>query len=147
MSLQAPSTTPSTRTSDVEFIDLRYNLIVDEDASKFKWLDMLLLYLPAFIRKHPSGARRSRTCLRVIVILSALLFVFWGSMLAANYIAMLHKLQSSLVLALSALSLFLYTAQRILSFIYYFWFFDFPWYSDSEILRDLQFIDNRKGYR
>lgn len=107
-----------------------------------------MLYLPLFIRKYPSGTSRSRLSFKIITAVIIVISILFGLLLAvSSYTFYQSYTEEPILLILHGLMSCLLITARISSFIYYFWFFDFPWYSEPEFLRDLQSVDNRKGCR
>ena len=126
----------------VEFEDLRYNIMEDNDdyiASKFKWLDKYMLYLPLFVTKLPSTKPRAQSCKLFIWLLISFFMIYCIGFTLGLCVAFVQNSKEDVRIFLTMnhvffyLNSFLTLIQRIFSLIYYYFYFSYPWYSNDKI--------------
>ena len=104
-------------------------------CSQFQWLDNFVLYLPLFIRILPSRQQRSKRCTIFISVFAFVLFLILlpcAIYYVFIYVNARFVVDSSMKIYIIfgyIITTFTQFIDRGFSLIYYFYYFNYPWYS------------------
>eukprot|EP01084_Bolivina_argentea_P285735 490053_1 len=117
---------------------------VDLFLNQFQWLDNWMLYLPLTVPTLPSGQSRSRCCKLLIVLLNiaAVSLAAWVCWYQISFSVKPYFNSKNIVIFIGiVIGMTFFCITRILSLIYFYFYFKYPWHINSNALH---FTDTEK---
>eukprot|EP01084_Bolivina_argentea_P250263 419242_1 len=135
--------TPYHRIENIEDDNIQNIASNDIITDKFKFLDNFMLYLPLFVSKLPSGTSRSKIY-KVFVAICVFMWLLTRIGFCIVFFFNNSHVDIHILVPMVAIQIFA-IIMRILSFIYYYYHFNYPWYTERKYLEKYTHQTKRKS--